>query len=141
MNIGLDAMGGDFAPDSTIQGAILAKEVIGNTDKITLVGQKKIILDKLNEFGSDCNDFNIVHAGEIISMGEHPLKAFSRKPHSSIATGFKMLKTKELDSFASAGNSGAMVVGSMYTVNTIRNNKTCTSALIPRNGGVSVYSI
>lgn len=140
MNIGLDAMGGDFAPESTIQGAILAHNTSHENDRIFLFGDEEIILQQLEKHKADPENFTIIHAPETISMGEHPLKAFTRKPKSSIALGFKMLKSKEIDSFASAGNSGAMVVGSMYTVNTIPSIiRPCTSVLIPKeNGGIAI---
>ena len=140
MNIGLDAMGGDFAPDSTIQGAIEAIQVFKDTDSIFLFGDEKLIRSKLEDYKADPDSFTIVHAPEHIGMGEHPLKAFSRKPQSSIATGFKWLKSNYIDVFASAGNSGALIVGSMYTINTIPSIiRPCTSVLIPKeNGGVSI---
>jgi glycerol-3-phosphate acyltransferase PlsX len=80
--------------------------------------------------------FDIVNAPDVIEMGEHPTKAFSRKPDSSISVGFHMLKHKKLDSFASAGNSGAMLVGSIFSVNTIPGIvRPCTSAIIPQEDG------
>jgi glycerol-3-phosphate acyltransferase PlsX len=73
-------------------------------------------------------------------MGEHPTKAIVQKPRSSISLGFQHLKSGEIDSFSSAGNSGAMVVGSMYSVNTIQGIiRPCTSVVIPKeNGSVGI---
>ncbi len=119
MKIGLDVMGGDFAPDATIKGAILAREEISSNDRIFLFGPSDIIESKLKEFNGDSSGFTIVHSPEIVSMSERPIRAFTQKPNSSIANGFKYLKSKEIDSFASAGNSGATMVGAMYSVNTI----------------------
>uniref|UniRef100_UPI0028969D97 phosphate acyltransferase n=1 Tax=Sphingobacterium multivorum TaxID=28454 RepID=UPI0028969D97 len=65
------------------------------------------------------SDFEYVEAPEVIAMGEHPSKAITQKPNSSIAKGFEYLKNKEIDSFASAGNTGAMLVGSMFSVKAI----------------------
>jgi len=140
MHIGLDVMGGDYAPDSAIQGAILANQVINNTDRIFLFGIEEMIISRLEGAHANLNDFEIIHSPEVIGMAEHPLKAFTRKPKSSIAIGFKMLKSNEIDCFSSAGNSGAMVVGSMYTVNTIPGIiRPCTSVLLPKeNGGITV---
>ena len=65
------------------------------------------------------DDFEIVHAPDIITMHDHPTRAIPQKPNSSIAVGFDMLAKKELDVFASTGNTGAMLVGSIYKINTI----------------------
>src|SRR5690606_3115770 len=69
--------------------------------------------------GVDPHKFDFVHAPEAISMHEHPTKAISQKPNSSIAKGFDLLKKGEIDSFASAGNTGAMLVGAVFSVKTI----------------------
>jgi phosphate acyltransferase len=136
MRIGLDVMGGDFAPVAALNGAILAAKELSRDDKIVLIGQESVIRSLLNERG--CNDglFEIVNAPDVIEMGEHPTKALSRKPESSISVGFHLLKHKKIDSFASAGNSGAMLVGSIFSVNTIQGIvRPCTSAIIPQEDG------
>jgi glycerol-3-phosphate acyltransferase PlsX len=80
--------------------------------------------------------FDIANAADVIEMGEHPTKALTKKPESSISIGFNMLKHNNIDAFASAGNSGAMVVGSIFSVNTIQGIlRPCTSAIIPQEGG------
>ncbi len=140
MNIGFDVMGGDFAPDATIAGAVLATKELPDTDRIVLIGDRQLIVDKLEALSVSADQFDIVHAREFIEMGESPTKAFVRKPESSIAIGFKMLKTGKIDSFASAGNTGAMLVGSIYSVNAIQGIiRPATTTVIPKeNGGVGV---
>jgi glycerol-3-phosphate acyltransferase PlsX len=136
MRIGLDVMGGDFAPVAAIDGAILAAKVLSGNDKIVLIGDEAAIRSLLHERGYEASVFDIVHAPEVIEMGEHPTKAMTRKPNSSISVGFQMLKHKKLDSFASAGNSGAMLVGSIFSVNTIPGIvRPLTSAIIPQEQG------
>ncbi len=136
MKIGLDVMGGDYAPNSAIKGAILANKIMTNSDDILLIGDKKVIIDILRKENADTNQFTIEHAPEIISMGENPVKSFTKKPSSSIVIGFDLLKNKHIDAFASAGNSGAMMVGSMHSINTIpRVIRPCTSAIIPKEKG------
>ncbi|MES2797962.1 MAG: phosphate acyltransferase PlsX [Bacteroidota bacterium] len=118
MIIAIDAMGGDFAPKSVVEGSIEALAVLPNTDYLVLIGQQ----DKLKElFGDQYNhpQLKIIDAHEVIEMGEHPTKALSQKPNSSISLGFKMLKNHEIDVFCSAGNTGAMMVGSMFSVKVI----------------------
>ncbi len=136
MRIGLDVMGGDFAPVAAIDGAILAAKELSPDDKIVLIGQEAAIRSLLHDRGYDASVFDIVHATDVIEMGEHPTKALARKPDSSISIGFGMLKHKKIDAFASAGNSGAMLVGSIFSVNTIQGiARPCTSAIIPQEAG------
>lgn len=140
MKIGLDVMGGDYAPDVTIEGAIMALDKIGPDDHIVLFGPEDIITQKLKEKNGKASHFTIVHSPEIIGMGEKPVKAFNQKPESSITKGFKYLKHHELDSFASAGNSGAAMVGAMYSVGNIHGVlRPCTLTHVPKeNGGTNI---
>ncbi len=140
MKIGLDVMGGDFAPGATVSGAILARKVLSSSDQIVLFGDKEVILSELLRIGADPADFVIVHTTEVIGMGEHPTHAIIRKPDSSISIGFKYLKNKKIDAFASAGSSGAMLVGAIYSVNNIQGViRPCTSAVLPQeNSGLSL---
>lgn len=136
MKIGLDVMGGDFAPDATIAGAVFALDEIGDTDKLVLFGDREIIEQKIAENGSKASSFEIIHAPDTIGMAEQPIKAFTQKPESSLARGFLHLKQEKIDSFASAGNSGAMIIGSMYTVKTIDGIiRPCTSVAFPNEKG------
>jgi glycerol-3-phosphate acyltransferase PlsX len=140
MKLGLDVMGGDFAPKATISGACLALKDISSSDRIVLVGPEDIILDELKLAGVSPENFIIAHAPEVLGMGEHPTRAIVQKPKSGIAIGFQMLKNGEIDAFSSGGNSGAMVVGSIYSVGTIQGIiRPCTSAIIPKeNGSISI---
>lgn len=140
MNIGLDIMGGDHAPDAIIDGAVLALESLPATDRIFLFGDERLIHKRLKEKNLNADTFDIVHAPDIIGMSDQPIKAFTQKPNSSIAVGFGYLKHKRIDAFASAGNSGAMVVGSMYSVEMIQGIfRPCTTAVLPKeNGGNTI---
>lgn len=136
MKIGLDVMGGDFAPKATIAGAVLAQKELPDTDRIVLIGDEAIINAELIALGCDPDFFEIKHAPEVIGMGESPTKAFAQKPDSGIAKGFRMLKKGKIDSFASAGNTGAMLVGSIYSVNAMQGIiRPATTALIPKEDG------
>ena len=119
MRIGLDVMGGDFAPESTVLGALEAVKELPDNIRLVIVGNKKKIISILNRENAEITQFDIVNATEVIEMGDHPAKAFSRKPNSSIAVGFNLLRNKEIDGFASAGNTGAMLIGVHYTIRTI----------------------
>lgn len=119
MKIALDAMGGDFAPKETVKGAMLAQKEIPTYCRIVLIGNKEAILAELKNENSDEKLFDIIHASEVIEMGEHPTKAIQQKPNSSIAIGFHLLKEKKIDAFLSAGNTGAMLVGTVFSIKTI----------------------
>ncbi len=136
MRIGLDVSGGDFAPKATLQGALMALKELPASDQIVLIGDKEIILSFLKEEKVDPAKFSIVDAPEVIGMDEQPTKALINKSESSIAVGFRMLKHKEIHAFASAGSSGAMMVGSIYSVNTIQGIiRPSTPAYIPKENG------
>jgi glycerol-3-phosphate acyltransferase PlsX len=119
MKIGLDIMGGDFAPKAAVLGAIEACKVLKAGQKLVLIGDKDIALSILQENNFSPDNFEFVHTTEVIGMGEHPTKAIVQKPNSSISIGFQMLKENALQAFSSAGNTGAMLVGSMFSVKTI----------------------
>lgn len=119
MKIGLDVLGGDYAPNSTITGAIEAQKILQDDQRLVLIGDQHDTVERLKQAGANPDSFDFIHAPDAIGMHEHPTKAISQKPNSSIAKGFELLKNKEIDSFSSAGNTGAMLVGSMFSVKTI----------------------
>jgi glycerol-3-phosphate acyltransferase PlsX len=119
MKIGVDVMGGDFAPDSVIEGAVDSLNHLSMDEKLVLIGDENKILSKLNEMSVEPSSFDILNTTQVIEMADHPAKAFSQKKNSSIAVGFGMLKSGLIDGFCSAGNTGAMLVGASYTVNVI----------------------
>lgn len=129
-------MGGDFAPEATVSGAILAHNELPGDVTIVLIGDREQIIPRLKAKGHDPSAFEIVHTTDVISMGEHPTKAFAQKPDSSIALGFRMLKEGSLDAFASTGNTGAMLVGSMYTLKAIPGViRPCITSVLPKEEG------
>jgi glycerol-3-phosphate acyltransferase PlsX len=119
MRIGLDVMGGDFAPDAIIEGAVDSLQHLKADEILILIGDEGAIRSKLSVMKVEPSLFEIVHTTQVIEMGDHPAKAFSQKKNSSIAVGYGMLKNGDLDGFCSAGNTGAMLVGASYTVNVI----------------------
>lgn len=116
MKIGLDIMGGDFAPKAAVLGAIAAQKTLSADQTIVFFGDKTQALPFLVEQGVSPDIFEFVHTTEMISMGEHGTKSVLQKPNSSISLGFQYLKDGKIDSFASAGNTGAMLVGAIFSV-------------------------
>src|SRR5476651_2679061 len=119
MKIGLDIMGGDYAPKATVLGAIAACNVLAEGDQLVLIGDKEAALSILQENGFSAANFEFVPTTEVIGMGEHPTKAVVQKPDSSISVGFQLLKEGKIDAFSSAGNTGAMLVGAMFSIKTV----------------------
>lgn len=131
-------MGGDFAPQTTVAGAVLAQRELDAGESLVLIGDGEQILPLLKKHKANENDFEIVHTTEVIGMGDQPLKAISQKPNSSMGIGFKMLKNKEIDGFASNGNTGAMMVGSLYSVKAIEGvTRPCLASVVPQEDGTT----
>ena len=140
MRIGLDVMGGDFAPSATLKGAVLAQKELAGKAILVLIGDESKIKAEFVRVNIALSTFEILHAPDVIGMAEHPTKAFVKKPKSSISVGFHLLKEGLIDGFASAGNSGAMLVGAFYTVKSITGviRPSITSILPKENGGVGL---
>ena len=119
MRIGVDMMGGDYAPEATVAGAILAHRAIDSDAELVLIGDSQKIKGLLKNKGYPEDYFEIIHADQIIENGENPAKKKKKKPWSSIKLGFSLLEESKIDGFASAGSTGAMMVGAMYTVKSL----------------------
>ena len=132
MRLGIDMMGGDFAPESTIQGAVLARKELPGDIELLLVGNQGKYQEIINREGYDTKGLTCIHTSQRIEMGENPVRAFSAKANSSMRLGLKMLKNEEIDGFASAGNTGAMLLGASRIVNAIPGViRPCITAGIP----------
>ena len=129
-------MGGDYAPKAIVLGAIAAHQSLNAGEHLVLIGDTEQIKPILAEEGFNPDHFEYVHTDEVIGMGEHPTKAIVQKPNSSIAVGFNLLKEGKIDSFASAGNSGAMLVGAVFSVKTIPGIiRPCLCSILPKLKG------
>lgn len=136
MRIGIDAMGGDYAPVEILKGAALYKESVPSGIDLVLIGQKKVLQEELTKLQLAVDSFEIIDATEVILMAEHPTKALSKKPDSSIAKGFGLLKQKNIDAFVGVGNTGAMLVGAIYAIQNIPGViRPTISASIPKPSG------
>ncbi len=119
MRIGLDAMGGDFAPEAPVKGAVLALKELPVGNQIVLIGNTDQIRSILQEENVSEDAFEFIHTTEFIGMADHPTKAIAQKATASIPLGFQLLKDGHIDAFSSAGNTGAMLVGSMFSIKTV----------------------
>ena len=113
-------MGGDFAPLETIKGVQLFLSENNHDDvHLTLIGDENKLIPLFKEYTMNPENFTVVHAPEVIEMQEHPTKALKEKQQSSISIGFHLLASGKTDAFISAGNTGAMMVGSLYSIKAI----------------------
>ena len=136
MKIGIDILGGDFAPEANISGAILAQKELPNDVRLVLLGDRDQISRGLLSYGANVDDFEIVHAPDVITMHDHPTRAIPQKPQSTIAVGFDLLAKKDIQVFASTGNTGAMLVGAIYKINTIPGIiRPCITSTLPAIDG------
>jgi glycerol-3-phosphate acyltransferase PlsX len=135
MNIGLDMMGGDFAPVEAIKGIKLFRES-DETIMLTLFGDEAKINALIQEYSLNKENLTVINTTQVIDMHEHPTKAMREKPDSSIAVGFKYLATEKIDAFISAGNTGAMMVGSLFSIKAIEGvHRPTIGAYMPRENG------
>jgi phosphate acyltransferase len=139
MRIGIDVMGGDFYPQAPVAGAVQARALWGHDVQLVLIGDAEVIRAELVRQQQAESDYEVVHTTEIIGMDEHPAKAFTSKTDSSIHVGIRLHKEKKLDAFISAGNTGAMLVGSVLGLGNIEGVLRPTiGALYPNKGGYSM---
>ena len=132
-------MGGDYAPQAVVSGAVLAAGLIAPQSKIVLFGDRPSLEELLAKENFRADAFDIVHTTQVIEMGDNPALTFRQKPDSSIAVGFRHLTEGRIDGFASAGSTGAMMVGCMYTVKQIEGIiRPAISSVIPTIDGGSV---
>lgn len=136
ITIGLDMMGGDFAPLEAVKGARIFLLEENKDIQLTLIGDADKINAVIQEHPLPTIKYSIVHAAQVIEMNEHPTKALKEKQQSSIAIGFQLLATGKIDAFISAGNTGAMMVGALFSIKKIEGVLRPTiGAYMPRENG------
>lgn len=117
MKFALDAMGGDFAPSSVIQGALDALQSSSRPIKIILIGDETVIRKELGNKQS--NAIEIVHTDQVVNMEDKGSSVLKAKPNSSLVRGITMLKERKVDGFISAGNTGAVMATSLLCLGRI----------------------
>ena len=136
MTIGIDMMGGDFAPLEAVKGVKLYLSTFTEPADLALIGDRTRLEKLTSEHSISSNKISIVHADEIIDMHESPTRALKEKKRSSIAIGFHLLASGKLDAFISAGNTGAMLVGALFSIKALEGVLRPTiSTLIPKSDG------
>lgn len=129
-------MGGDFAPLTTLEGVAGVLHRLDPFSQIHLIGNEEVISRFLEKERIADNRLVIVAASEVIEMGENPVRAFQQKPDSSLAVGYRLLASKQIDVLASAGHSGAVMVGAMHALKPIEGIlRPCVASAFPMPGG------
>ena len=118
IKISVDAMGGDFAPQTTVEGAILAAQEFDIPS--ILVGNESLLMDELSHFDYANLPIEIRHSSEIITMEESPLNLIRKKKDSSIRIAFDLVKTGEAQAVVTAGNSGAALTASLFVLDSLK---------------------
>ncbi len=136
ITIGLDMMGGDYAPVEAVKGVAAFFAENEEDVQLILIGDEEKIKAEISTNHLPEGKYKIVHAPQVIEMHEHPTKALKEKQQSSIAVGFHLLSTGKTDAFISAGNTGAMMVGALFSIKTIEGVLRPTiGAYMPRESG------
>jgi glycerol-3-phosphate acyltransferase PlsX len=113
----VDAMGGDYAPQEVVAGAMMALGGLGV--ELVLVGSLEAIRQELRGT-AEMPGLRVIEAGDVIEMDDHALDAARAKPDSSIHVGLRMLKAGEADAFVTAGNTGATMAASLLTLGRVK---------------------
>lgn len=138
MNIGIDMMGGDFAPLEAVKGIQLYFSNAHVPVSLFLIGDEIKIKKLLAEHSVSPENIKIIHAEQVIGMHEHPTKALKKKQQSSIAIGFHLLASHQMDAFISAGNTGAMLVGALFSIKALPGViRPTISSIIPKANGTT----
>ncbi len=136
--VALDAMGGDYAPEQTVKGAVNA---VNSSDeiKVLLVGKEEQIQKELKKYEYDSRLIEVVNATEIIEMGDVPTAAVKKKKDSSLVVAMKLVRDEKADAVVSAGSTGAVLVGGQLVVGRLKGIKRPPLApFVPTTKGFSL---
>jgi phosphate acyltransferase len=138
VNVAVDAMGGDNAPQEIVKGAI---DAVNAREEIVvwLLGQEEAVKAELSKYSYPKDRVHTVNADEIIETAEPPVMAIRKKKNSSIVKGMNLVKEGTCDAIVSAGSSGAILVGGQFIVGRIKGvERPPLAPLIPTQTGVSL---
>ena len=133
MNIMIDGMGGDHAPEEIVKGSVQAAKEISGT--VSIIGREERINECLQALNWNGDNIEVVNATEVISNNESPAMAVRKKKDSSISKGMRMLKEGEVDAFISGGSTGALLSAGLLILGRIRGIKRpAIAAFFPKIG-------
>lgn len=112
-------MGGDYAPRAVVEGVLSLRNTLQKDWQLVLFGNRLLLREEFERLGANVDDYEVVHCEEVITMHDHPVQAIQKKPNSSVTVGFQRLAEGKIDGFASAGNTGAMMAGTMFFIKAV----------------------
>jgi glycerol-3-phosphate acyltransferase PlsX len=138
MRVAIDAMGGDLAPQSTVEGALLYDKETSGKHKLVLLGDRNIIEHEIeNHHFSKPTNISIHHTTQLVEMSDQPTVALKQKKDSSLMKGLQMHHEGEVDAFVSAGSTGAQMVGSLFILGRMEGvHRPALASFLPTEGGV-----
>ena len=137
MRIVLDAMGSDAYPEPEVQAAVEAGRLFG--DEVILVGHQDQLWPRLKALASEHPPVKVIHAPEVLEMGDKPATSARHKAENSMAIGMDLLKTGAADAFVTAGNTGGAMANALFRLGRIRGVKRpALTALFPVKTGYCV---
>src|SRR5882724_9779642 len=132
MKLSIDAMGGDFAPQNIVAGAVAALRDNSRITKLYLVGDQPSVEAELRKLGASNNRLDVVHASEVIEMDDSPVQAVRRKKDSSMCRAIDIVKRGDADAIVSAGNTGALLTAAHLKLRTLEGvDRPGLAAIIP----------
>jgi len=139
MRIALDAMGGDFAPRNTIEGAVLALKEYSYLEKLFLVGDAITVGTELKRLQFQDSRLEIFHASEVVNMRESAAKAIRQKRDASISRAVDLVKNNAAQAVVSAGHTGAAVAASVLKLRSLKGiERPAVAVLLPTESKVFV---
>ena len=139
MRVALDAMGGDFAPRNTVEGAVLALKAYAHLSKLFLVGDQAAIEAELRRLKCSDPRIEIFHASQVVDMTDESVAAVRKKKDSSISRAVDLVKKGEADAVVSAGHTGAAVAASTIKLRTLPGvDRAGIAATIPTESNIFV---
>jgi glycerol-3-phosphate acyltransferase PlsX len=139
VKVALDGMGGDFAPQSTVQGAVEAVRELQNDLKVLLVGDKKALELELSRYDYPSDRISVVSASKVVSMTDRPTRALKEKRDSSLIRAVELHSEKEAVAVISAGHTGALVAASLIMLGRIEGVRRPTiGSYFPTSNGVAL---
>ncbi len=134
--LAIDVMGGDYGPETTIKGVLMASKIYPHV-KFKLFGNKNKSLVQLNE--NQMSNFDFIHTLENIKSDDEPVSALRKLKKSSMRLGINEVKSKKADGFVSAGNTGALMAISKFVLRTLKGiNRPAIAGLMPTLKGQTV---
>ncbi|KXG76009.1 phosphate acyltransferase PlsX [Thermotalea metallivorans] len=137
MRIAVDGMGGDRAPKEIVKGCVDAVQEFGI--EVILVGIQEQLEEELKQYPVDRTKLHIHHASEVITNEDKPVQAIRTKKDSSLVVGLNLVKEKTADAFVSAGNTGALLAGSIFKIGRIKGiDRPAIASVYPTQKGISL---